>query len=95
MRLSKWLTSAITILCFAVPAALAAQDKTAAPTTTPTAPPGLDKTVCLGCHGNEGFGMPDAEGKMRVLFVNKDKFLASVHGKRECVECHQDITSIV
>jgi len=58
----------------------------------PAAP--LDNGVCLGCHGNEGFSMPDAAGKPRDLHVKGDKFAKSVHGKRQCQECHQDITEI-
>ena len=50
--------------------------------------------VCLGCHGNEGFAMPGANGQQRSLHVKKDKFESSVHGKRLCVECHKDITEI-
>ena len=50
--------------------------------------------ICLGCHGNEGFAVPGADGKMRQLHVVKDKFEKSVHGKRQCVECHKDITEI-
>jgi cytochrome b subunit of formate dehydrogenase len=58
------------------------------------AAPGFPNEACLGCHGNEGFGAPDPDGKMRPLHVLKDKFEQSVHGKRLCVECHQDITEI-
>jgi len=50
--------------------------------------------TCLGCHGNEGFAMPGADGQMRQLHVVKDRFGNSVHGKRLCVECHKDITEI-
>ena len=50
--------------------------------------------TCLGCHGNEGFAAPGADGQMRQLHVIKDKFGKSVHGKRICVECHTDITEI-
>src|SRR6185436_18603690 len=50
--------------------------------------------VCLGCHGNEGFSMPDAAGKPRNLTVHGEKFAKSVHGKRNCQECHRDITEI-
>ena len=56
--------------------------------------PALDNAVCLGCHANEGFSMPDASGKPRNLHVHGDKFAKSVHGKRQCQECHQDITEI-
>jgi len=58
------------------------------------APPPIDNTVCLGCHGNEGFAVPGANGRMRSLHVVGDKFKQSVHGKRLCVECHKDITAI-
>ena len=57
-------------------------------------PPTIENAMCLGCHGNEGFAGTDAEGKPRPLHVTKDKFEASVHGKRNCVECHTDITGI-
>lgn len=50
--------------------------------------------VCLGCHGNPGFAMPGADGKMRHLDVAKERFENSVHGKRLCVECHKEITEI-
>ena len=58
------------------------------------AAPKIENAICLGCHGNEGFSMPGADGKMRPLHVTKDKFEKSVHGKRSCVECHRDITEI-
>jgi cytochrome c551/c552/thiosulfate reductase cytochrome b subunit len=53
-----------------------------------------DNAACLACHGNEGFAMPGADGKMRSLHVRKENFERSVHGKRQCVECHKDITEI-
>ena len=55
---------------------------------------GADNSLCLACHGNEGFAMPDAEGQMRSLHVIRDKFEQSVHGKQLCVGCHKDITEI-
>ncbi len=58
------------------------------------APVPIDSTVCLGCHGNEGFAVPGANGRTRSLHVVGDKFQQSVHGKRLCVECHRDITEI-
>ena len=50
--------------------------------------------TCLACHGNEGFAIPGADGQVRQLYVVKDRFGNSVHGKRTCVECHKDITEI-
>jgi cytochrome b subunit of formate dehydrogenase len=54
----------------------------------------MPNEVCLSCHGNEGFGVPGPDGKMRALHVVKDRFEQSVHGKRMCVECHKDITAV-
>ena len=59
-----------------------------------TAPAPIDNTVCLSCHGNEGFAVPGANGRTRSLHVVGDKFEKSVHGKRLCVECHKDVTDI-
>jgi len=53
-----------------------------------------DSSVCLGCHGMEGFAVPKEDGTMRQLQVDKDKFNKSVHASRRCVECHQDIQQI-
>jgi len=55
---------------------------------------GADNSLCLACHGNEGFAMPDANGQMRSLHVIREKFESSVHGKQLCVGCHKDITEI-
>ena len=71
----------------AAPAAAAAKKPAAAPAA-------LDNATCLGCHGNEGFSMPGPDGRPRPLHVVKEKFELSVHAKRRCVECHQDITEI-
>jgi len=78
----------------------AAPAKAAKPAAAPAAAapaaeaPALDNALCLGCHGNEGFAMPGADGKPRALHVEQDRFEHSVHGKRQCVECHKDITEI-
>jgi cytochrome b subunit of formate dehydrogenase len=61
---------------------------------TGSAPAAIDNAVCLGCHGNEGFSVPGANGRTRSLHVVGDKFKQSVHAKRLCVECHKDITAI-
>ena len=83
-RLIQWI--ALAILLAAGPAWAAAPKS--------VAPGELDKSVCLGCHGNEGFATTDAAGKPRSLHVQEDRFSHSVHGKRQCVECHKDITEI-
>ena len=75
------------------------QDQARAADPTSGAAPGKEagnpeNDMCLGCHGNEGFAIPGADGQTRQLHVVKDKFGNSVHGKRLCVECHKDITEI-
>ncbi len=55
---------------------------------------GADNSVCLACHGNEGFAMPGPDGKIRSLHVIREKFESSVHGKQLCIGCHKDITTI-
>src|SRR3954468_15492768 len=55
---------------------------------------GLTNDVCLGCHGNEGFEAPGADGKVRSLFVDKKVFGKSVHAERDCVNCHTVIKQI-
>ena len=70
-----------------------AQAAPATPAATPAPAPAaaaLDKAICLGCHGNEGFAMPGPDGKPRPLHVVPDRFEHSVHGKRQCVECHKE-----
>ncbi len=50
---------------------------------------------CLGCHGNAGFAAPRADRQMRSLFVDKDHFANSVHGKiLQCSDCHQANTQV-
>jgi cytochrome b subunit of formate dehydrogenase len=54
-----------------------------------------DATVCLSCHGNEGFEMPGADGRPRSLYVQGDKFSKSVHAQfLVCVDCHTDKVGI-
>jgi cytochrome b subunit of formate dehydrogenase len=86
-----WIAAGLVLL--ACPLASGAQEAT---DTSATGPPigGADNSLCLACHGTEGFAMPDADGQMRSLHVIKDKFEQSVHGKQLCVGCHKDITEI-
>ncbi len=73
-------------------AALAAE--TAAVKPAEPAAPKMENAICLGCHGNAEFAMPGPDGNMRSLHVTPDRFEKSAHGKRFCVDCHQDITAI-
>jgi cytochrome b subunit of formate dehydrogenase len=65
-----------------------------APAPAPAASQDLSNQTCLGCHGKEGFSATGADGKPRALHLVQDRFGRSVHGKRNCVECHADITEI-
>jgi cytochrome b subunit of formate dehydrogenase len=64
------------------------------PASAPAPAEKIDNAACLGCHGMEGFVGTDAEGQPRALHLQPDKFEKSVHGKRLCVDCHQDITEV-
>ncbi|MBX3702728.1 MAG: cytochrome b/b6 domain-containing protein [Steroidobacteraceae bacterium] len=55
---------------------------------------GADNSLCLACHGMEGFAMPGPDGQPRSLHVIRDRFESSVHGQQSCVGCHKDITGI-
>ncbi|MFY9314829.1 MAG: cytochrome C [Burkholderiales bacterium] len=86
-KLAAWLVAAS--------ACLAAATVRAQVPEKPNADPAMmDSATCLGCHGNEGFSVPGADGKPRELHVIADKFGKSVHGKRACVECHKNITAV-
>ena len=56
--------------------------------------PKLTSQMCLGCHGLEGFAPPATPGEKQFPMVLKDRFLGSVHGKLQCVECHTNVTKI-
>jgi cytochrome b subunit of formate dehydrogenase len=68
--------------------------KPAKPAATVPVTSDVSNQTCMGCHGNAGFAARGADGKPRPLHVTGDKFGKSVHGKRNCVECHTDITEI-
>ncbi|MDE2184479.1 MAG: cytochrome b/b6 domain-containing protein [Alphaproteobacteria bacterium] len=68
--------------------------QTASAVGQPQAPAKIPAEVCLACHGISGFSAPGADGKPRSLYVNPDKFKGSVHGARQCVECHTNITAV-
>jgi len=76
-------------------AGLWATDTRAQSPATDQAAPMLTSDICLGCHGQEGFAPPKtAEPSYYMPMVQKDRFLGSVHGKRQCVECHTNVTKV-
>ena len=46
--------------------------------------------TCLACHGDKDFST-QADGKTVSLFVNGDRFNASVHKDISCQGCHSDV----
>jgi cytochrome b subunit of formate dehydrogenase len=61
--------------------------------------PALSNEACLGCHGQQGLGPLGFEAAHPVEpgsppKVLTDRFLGSVHGQRQCVECHTNITQL-
>jgi len=55
---------------------------------------GADIGNCLLCHKYPGLSRIDAEGKMRLMYVNEEIFRTSVHAKVKCEGCHTDIKRI-
>ena len=53
--------------------------------------PKLANPKCLKCHGKDNYTKKDVYGNERLLHVSADKFNQSVHGERDCVNCHTDI----
>ena len=45
---------------------------------------------CLACHGDKTLTTTRA-GKTVSLFVDQAKYEATIHGKRNCVDCHTDL----
>jgi cytochrome b subunit of formate dehydrogenase len=83
---AAWVAAAI--IGLVVPPVAAAQDD-AGP-----AAGGADNSLCLACHGMEGFAASGPDGQPRPLHVMRERFEASIHGKQSCVGCHKDITEI-
>ncbi len=56
--------------------------------------PKLRNERCLKCHGKENYSRTAANGEERQLHVTAEKFKQSVHGVRDCVNCHKDIVKV-
>jgi len=65
-----------------------------APAKAEPADPKLSNDRCLRCHGRENFSRKQPDGEIRDLHVSADRFKHSVHGVRDCVNCHKDIVKI-
>jgi cytochrome b subunit of formate dehydrogenase/cytochrome c553 len=73
---------------------LLAQAVAVAPVAAEPSDPKLANDRCLRCHGREGFSREAPDGSQWDLHVSADVFESSVHGERDCVGCHQDITKV-
>ena len=66
----------------------------AAAQATSAAPASIPSEVCEACHSIVGFSVTRPDGTTRSLSVDVEKFKHSVHGGRQCVECHTNITTV-
>ena len=77
------------VLTFLLTAFLAAPSALAAPPRTP------DTETCLSCHGDRAMAVELPSGETRALYVDLERFRASVHGnKLGCTDCHQDMMEV-
>ncbi|MGA9572641.1 MAG: hypothetical protein WBS20_01705 [Lysobacterales bacterium] len=56
--------------------------------------PKLANDRCLKCHGRANFSRKTESGEERQLHIDGERFKESVHGNRDCVNCHKDIIKI-
>ena len=82
------------LICIVAAAALWASNASAQDAAADKAAPKLTSEMCLGCHGLEGFAPAVKPAPGSPPPVLKDRFLGSVHGKLNCVECHTNVTKI-
>ena len=74
---------AVGLVCVIAAAGLGASNASAQDTKPDQAAPKLPNEICLGCHGLQGFAPPATPGEEQFPMVLKDRFLGSVHGKRQ------------
>ncbi len=54
----------------------------------------LTTETCLECHGDPSLTAQDEFGKEISVFVDPQKYKASIHGGNDCTTCHDSITEI-
>lgn len=47
---------------------------------------------CMMCHSDEELTQSIDDSTERSLFIDQNKFVNSIHGEFECIDCHSDIT---
>ena len=54
----------------------------------------IDNADCFACHSDKSLVKTNVDGKAISLFVDEEKFNASIHAKNLCTSCHADITDL-
>ncbi|MGD0057942.1 MAG: cytochrome b/b6 domain-containing protein [Verrucomicrobiia bacterium] len=54
----------------------------------------IDNADCFACHSDKSLVKTNAAGQAVSLFVDEEKFNASIHAKNLCTSCHSDITDL-
>jgi cytochrome b subunit of formate dehydrogenase len=54
----------------------------------------IDNSDCFVCHSDATLTKTNAAGKAVSLFVDEQKYAASIHAKNLCTSCHTDITDL-
>jgi cytochrome b subunit of formate dehydrogenase len=54
----------------------------------------IENADCFVCHSDQTLTKANAAGKAVSLFVDEEKFTASIHGKLQCTGCHGDIKDV-
>ncbi len=61
------------------------------PTPTPATSDATSNAQCLACHSNPDLSIDLKNGEPLSLYVDSKHFSDSVHGQKNCTECHTDI----
>jgi cytochrome b subunit of formate dehydrogenase len=65
-----------------------------APSAKAPASKGMSSAECLACHNDSSLSK-EVNGKQISLYVNEEKFKASMHGAMfQCVDCHKDVKAV-
>src|ERR1035437_6795734 len=54
----------------------------------------IENSDCFVCHSDLTLSKTNAAGKTVSLFIDEQKYAASIHAKNLCTSCHTDITDV-
>ncbi len=54
----------------------------------------LDESGCLTCHQYPGLTRPETPDGFKVFHIDEKRYLASAHGKTDCIKCHTTIHKV-